>query len=146
MSVRETILAAIASRLAAIPGVVEFAREATGDPTQFPAIFLTEGPHESRSGEVQTQRYAMSVLIEGYVAGGDGAAAAAARNNLYAAAAAAIMSDGLNMGGTISGVEDIAEIRFRPSVAELSKGRRAAFELELEIQFSTMRGNPALPA
>lgn len=145
MSVRETILAEIAARLAALPDVAEFAREATGDPTKFPAIFLTEGPHEGRSGEVQTQRYAMSVLIEGYVAGGDGADAAAARNDLYAASAAAIMSDGLNLGN-FPGVEDIAEIRFRPSVAELSKARRAAFELELEIQFSTMRGNPALPA
>lgn len=144
MSVRETILADIAARLAAIPGLGEpVARESSGDPTAFPALFLTEGPQESLPGDAQASRYRMAVLIEGYVKGGDGPAAAAARNTLYAAATAAIMADGLNLDGA---VEDIQEVRFRPSVAELSNARRLAFELELEIQFSTRRGNPAQTA
>lgn len=141
--VREDILAEMASRLQAVAGVQEFARESTGDPTKFPALFLTEGPMESRTLESGTQGYAMSILIEGYVNGGDGAEAAAARNDLYAASAAALLADNQTLGGMVHHIE---ERRFRPSVAELSNKRRAAFELEVEVQFSTMRGNPALPA
>lgn len=132
---RESIFAAIASRLALARPDAEVEREPSGDPTHFPAFGVIDGGHAPTEFEACTTRYRLTVTIEGYVEGSGGAAAHAAMNALYDDAKAALIAEP-PLGGL---VESIDEGAMRVTSAPLASRRRIGFEFDLDIIFSTDR-------
>lgn len=138
---RFAIIDAIETVIQDLPGVAEVQINASGDPSQFPAAFITDTGHSPDSGtEPGATRYQMRPIIEGYVAGGDGKAATQAVNDLYLAVVTAIMADTLLQ----SLCEELNEGELRVATVVLSKQRRMGFELELDIQFVADRDSPAV--
>lgn len=140
MTVRDRIDAAIKAAIAGLAPEIEI--EPAGDPSVFPSIAVFGGNHSVREREASLTRYETEYTIEGYVEGDSGAAPTAARNALQAAIVAAIMADE-TLGGTVELVED-ADCRF--ATATLAEFRRLMFAQDFTIQFTTRRGDPALPA
>jgi hypothetical protein len=138
-AIREQILAILDTRLAALPGLAEYERMASGDPAAFPALILNDNGQSIRETEAGATRYALDLMIEGYVEGGTGASASAALNELHAAVVAAVMSEP-PIGGLAEVIEEGA---LRVDVATLGGARRLGFALDLTIQFATRRGDPA---
>lgn len=159
MTVRDTLLAAIDARisacdvtvrdtiLAAIAGVLEpFAREVeiepVGDPIQLPALGITDAGHVVVERETDITRRIMTITIDGFVDGSGGRAPNAQRSALQAAVVSALMEDE-TLGGLVELIEDGA---LRMFTAMLSEQRRLGFAQDFEIQFTTSRVNPAVPA
>src|SRR5687768_16503637 len=90
---REQLLAVVDTRLAAIPGLAEYERMASGDPSRFPALLLNDNGHSIIETVAGATRYALHVTIEGYVEGGNGPTASAALNQLYADVVQALMTE-----------------------------------------------------
>lgn len=139
---RERIFGELATRLQAIAGLGEFQRMPSGEPARFPALFLFDGGHQPAQGgeESGTQRQALSIGIDGYVAGGGGADAHAAINALYAAVIEALFPEPV-LGGLAN---EITEDGFTVTVAERASVRRLAFELQLTVHYATRRGMPQI--
>lgn len=140
MTVRDRIDAAIAKALADLAPEIEF--EPAGDPSQFPSLAVFTGGHVVVEREAGTTRYESEFTIEGYVEGDGGAAPTAERNALQAKVVAAIMADE-TLDGSIELIDD-ADCRF--ATATLASVRRLMFAQDFTIQFTTSRGDPALPA
>jgi len=140
MTVRDTILAAIEAAIADL--AVEVEVEPAGDPSEFPALGITDAGHSVLEHEVSLTRRAMTVTIDGFVDGAGGKAPTAARNALLATVVAALMADE-TLGGTVELIED-GDLRL--FTATLASVRRLGFAQDFEIQFSTSRADPALPA
>lgn len=140
MTVRDEIDAAIATALTGLAPEIEF--EPAGDPSQFPSLAVFAGGHVVIDREAGVTRYESEFTIEGYVEGDGGTAPSAERNALQAAVVAAIMADE-TLGGNVELLDD-ADCRF--ATATLASVRRLMFAQDFTIQFTTSRGNPALPA
>ncbi|CAD7335385.1 hypothetical protein FIV32_02340 [Sphingomonadales bacterium 58] len=140
-SVRESIFAEIETRLNAISGV-QVERLPAGDPDIFPALGIYDGVQEPIERGAGYTRHELTVTIEGFVEQADGVEAHVALNDLHAQTVAALLPEP-PLGGL---VDEINEGGLRVSVAELASVRRLGFGLDIIIQFSTARENPALPA
>lgn len=141
-AVREIALQVFDTRLAAIPGVLEYERMPSADPANFNALHVFDGGQEPLEAESQSSRYAMTVTVEGYVEGYSGAGASAALNALYVDVVTAMMPDP-PLGGL---AETIDEGGMRVEVAKLADKRHLAFALDFIISFPTRRGDPAQSA
>ena len=142
MTVRENIFAAVETRLGQIPGIASVERLPSGDPDLFPNLSIYDGNQDVVEEGYDHTRHSLTITIEGFVEGSSGTAVHAALSLLYADAVAALISD-----PPLDGLaETISEAGLRVSVAELAKKRRLGFALDFAIEFSTKRGNPALPA
>ena len=137
---RFAIIEAAEAAIIAISGVEEVLVNASGDPTKFNAVFITDsGQSPDSNTEPGATRYSMRLTIEGYVAGGDGKEATANLNALYLDVVNAIIAD----TELQSLCEVLNEGEMRVATVVLSNKRRMGFELELEIQFVADRDNPA---
>lgn len=116
--------------------------EPDGDPDRFPSLAIFDNGHRVIEREASITRYRMQFTVEGYVTGGGGTDARVKRNELQAIAVAALMSND-SFGGII---EEIEPTDLRMATADLASQRRLMFVQEFEIQFTTKRTNPALPA
>lgn len=139
---RLAIVEEIESRLLAIAGVAEVMINASGDPTQFPALFIDDSGHvPDELTEPGGTRYAMNIAIEGYVEGSGGKQAYADLNALYVNVVAALLPepplDGL--------AEEIDEGPMRISTAILAKQQRMGFSMDLKITFVADRTSPVAP-
>ncbi|MCK0531453.1 hypothetical protein [Sphingobium agri] len=139
---RETIFAEIERRLNDIAGIQLVERMPSGDPDAFPCLSIFDGNQEVvEEGSAHT-RHSLTVMLEGFVEGASGANVHAALSALYADAVVALITEP-PLGGL---AETISEAGMRVSVAELASKRRLGFGLDIQIEFSTQRGNPAMPA
>jgi hypothetical protein len=136
-AIREQILAVVDTRLAAFPGLGEYERNPSGDPASFPALAAHDHGQRTVETEAGATRYALTLVVEGYVQGGTGAAASAALNELYAFVVGTLMTE-VPMGGL---AETIEEGELRIAVATLAGERRLGFTLEFTITFPTRRGD-----
>lgn len=116
--------------------------EPDGDPDRFPSFAIFDNGHRVIEREASITRYRMQLTIEGYVTGGGGTDARLKRNELQAIAVAALMAND-TFGGII---EEIEPTDLRMATADLASQRRLMFAQEFEIDFTTKRTNPALPA
>lgn len=137
---RFAIIEAAEAAVSAISGVEEVLVNASGDPTRFNAVFITDSGHSPDSNtEPGATRYSMRLTIEGYVEGGEGREATSNINDLYLDVVNAIMTDDVLQ----SLCEVLDEGEMRVATVVLAKTRRMGFELELDIQFVADRTNPA---
>lgn len=137
---RFAIIEAIEAAIVEIPGVEEVLVNASGDPTRFNAVFITDNGHASDPNtEPGATRYTMRPTIEGYVKGGDGKESTSNLNDFYLDVIGAIMSD----DELQSLCEVLDEGEMRVATVVLASQRRMGFELELDIQFVADRNNPA---
>lgn len=136
-AVRELILQRVASLLAAT-GAQQIEEEPSGDPSRYPALQVYDLGHDPVTGEAGTERFILSVGIDGFVQGGTGASARADRNALYAEVIEALFADGAFDGLA----EEIEQGKLANSVADLSDTRRLGFSLDIMIHFATARGAP----
>ena len=124
------------------PLALEYEREPAGDPNEFPALAGYSQGWARLDGDGMMTRRRLSITIEGYVDGDGGFAPTAERAELAAATVAALMADE-TLGDLIEQIED-TDLRFTTAV--LSEKRRLGFAQDFEIQFTTSRRDPALPA
>jgi hypothetical protein len=137
---RFVIIQALEAAILTVPGVAEIQINASGDPAQFPALFITDTGHSPDvNSEPGATRYQMRPIIEGYVTGGDGKDATQNINALYLSVVNVIMAD----SELQTLCEEINEGELRIATVVLSKQRRMGFELEIDIQFVADRENPA---
>ena len=137
---RFAIIEAVEGAMLSISGVEEVLVNASGDPTRFNAIFITDGGQSADSNtEPGCTRYSMQLKIEGYVAGGDGKEATANINALYLDVVNAVMSE----AELQSLCEVLDEGALQVETVVLSKLRRMGFALDLNIEFVADRENPA---
>ncbi len=140
MTVRDQIIGAIEMAIADL--AVEVEVEPAGDPSEFPALGITDAGHSVLEHEATLTRRSMTVTIDGFVDGAGGKAPTAERNALLGAVVAALMAD-----ETLGGIVELIEDRdLRLFTATLASVRRLGFAQDFEIQFSTSRADPALPA
>lgn len=142
MTVRESIFAEIEARLLTVSGIGSVERMPSGDPDQFPSLAIFDGNQEVIEEGMDHTRHGLTVVIEGFVEGSSGSNVHAALSQLYADTVVALVNE-----PPLNGLaETISEAGMRVSVAELASKRRLGFGLDFTIEFSTQRGNPALPA
>jgi hypothetical protein len=139
-TVRDLIIDAIEA--AVTPLAVEVEVEPAGDPMSLPALGITDGGHSVLEHEASLTRRSMTVSIDGFVDGAGGKVPTRARNALCAAVVAAILTD----PAIAALVEVIDDGDLRLFTATLSSVRRLGFAQDFEIQFSTSRDDPAVPA
>jgi hypothetical protein len=140
LTVRDAITAAVMSALAGAADELEL--EPAGDPSRFPALGAVFGGHRVLEREAGLTRYEMPVTIDGFVDGEGGEAPSAARNALQADVVTRLVADG-QLGGIVELIEDDD---CRMFTAALANVRRLGFAQDFTVQFTTARGNPALPA
>lgn len=136
--VRERIFAAIEAALVAAGIASEIERMPSAGPTKFPALHIYDGGDSPDTGEAGTDRWAMSVEIEGTVEGGTGPEAHAAMNLLDAQVIQSLFVEPV-LGGLATEIEADA---LRPLVAERASKRRLGFTRTLTIHYATRRGSP----
>lgn len=116
--------------------------EPDGDPDRFPSFAIFDNGHRVIEREASITRHRMQFTVEGYVTGGGGTNARTARNELHAIAVAALMED-----DTFDGViEQIEATDLRMATAVLASERRLMFAQDFDVEFTTQRTDPALPA
>jgi hypothetical protein len=139
-TVRDLIIAAIVAAVSPLAEEVEV--EPAGDPIQYPALGITDSGHTVLDREAGITRRSMTLTIDGFVDGDGGAAPTAQRNALVASVVVALLTD-----PTIESVVELIEDGdLRLFTATLASVRRLGFTQDFEIQFSTSRADPALPA
>lgn len=137
-AVRELIFAGIETALDGAAEEVE--RMPSGDPSAWPALHIFDDGDRLVEGETSTDRWDLSLGIDGYVEGGSGAEAHAAINALYATVIERLYADHV-LAGLVTEIQ--AEgVRFL--VAERASKRRLAFSLDLTINYATRRGRPQI--
>ena len=142
-TVRDDIDDAIEAALVDVlgdPAAIEF--EPNGDPGVYPSLAIFNHGDRLIEQDSVSERRSMDLTIEGYVAGAGSREGVRARNDLHARAVAAIMADE-QLGGL---VELIDAGDLRRTTLQFDVGGRLTFAQDLTIQFTTLRGNPALPA
>jgi hypothetical protein len=139
-AVREQIFAAVDAALGAIAGLAEYERMPSGDPARFPAVHTFDDGDSLIEGEAGTDRWAMSLGIDGYVQTDGGAAAHAAINELHADVVSALF--GSVALATLSAEIEVQQVRFL--VAERASRRRLAMSMDLTIHYATKRGDPRI--
>jgi hypothetical protein len=140
LAVIETIDTEVEARLGLI-GVAELTVEASGDPSNFPALDIKASRWEPVNGqEPDTTYYNYFVSVEGNVEGGSGVDARRARNALYRAVVNAVVSDN-DYSGLIEWVEERGT---RPGVAILADKRRLSFVTEFCFHFPAAINDPAI--
>jgi hypothetical protein len=146
LSDETTIRTEIRTRLAAClatvlsPDAVEVDPE--GDPATFPGLALFDQGDRLMEREAMLERRLGDFSIEGYVQRGGGADASAERDKLHADAVAAIMVDD-TLGNLVELIEPGDN---RKHVARFAEAGRLAFVLDLSVQFTTLRTDPARSA
>ena len=138
-AIREQICAILDARLAAIPGVAEYERDPSGDPSDFPAISMTDNGQRIVGGESGITCYALDLTIEVYAEGSSGAAVSAQLNEFHAAVVSAIMQEP-PINGLAESFEEGDLVR---DTAHLADKPRKGFRQDFTITFPTRRGNPA---
>lgn len=136
-AVRELIIQRVVSLFSGT-SAQEIEQEPSGDPSRFPALQIYDLGHDPVLGEAGTERFILSIGIDGFVEGGSGAAARADRNALYAEVIEALFADGAFEGLA----EEIEQGKLANSVADLASKRRLGFSLDIMIHFATARGAP----
>jgi hypothetical protein len=140
-AISEQICLWLDARLAAISGVVEYERDPSGDPTDFPSVSLTYEGHVTEEAEAGTTRYVADFTIEAYLEGSSGAGVSAQMNDLHVGVVAAVVDPGNPpVGGLAERVEEGDLVR---ATAHFASIPRKGFRQQFKIQFSTQRGNPA---
>jgi len=137
-SVREQIFARIEWQLNAVYAAQEIERMPSSEPAAFPALHIFDGGDEPADGEAGTDRWAMSVEIEGTVEGGTGSEAHAAMNALDAKVIETLFAEPL-LDGLVTEIEASS---FKPQVVERASRRRLGFVRGLTIFYATRRGSP----
>jgi len=139
-AVRETIFAAVDTALSAITGLGEYERMPSGDPARFPAVHCFDDGDSLIEGEAGTDRWAMSLGIDGYVQGDGGAVAHAAINELHADVIDALFASPVL--AELAAEIEVQQVRFL--VAERASRRRLAMSMDLTINYATKRGDPRI--
>jgi hypothetical protein len=136
---REAIFALIEQRLIALTSAVEVERMASGDPSAFPSLNIEDGTQKA-DPEMETgvTHYALTIAIEGFVAGGNGPEAHAAASALYVECVTALLTEP-PLDGLAYRIEE-GEARF--AVALLSDERRIGFVCEFIVEFVADRLSP----
>ncbi len=137
-AVREQIFAAIEAALTDADFAAEIERMPSAGPTKFPALHIYDGGDIPAVGEAGTDRWEMSVEIEGTVEGGTGAEAHAAMSQLDTSVIETLFVEPV-LGGLATEIEAGA---IRPLVAERASKRRLGFTRTLIIHYATRRGSP----
>ena len=137
-AVRELIFAAIEAALTQAGIAQEIERMPASGPSRFPALHIYDGGDSPETGEAGTDRWALSVEIEGTVEGGTGPEAHAAMNLLDAQAIEALFVEPV-LGGLATEIEAGA---LRPLVAARASKRSVGFTRTLTIYYATRRGSP----
>lgn len=122
------------------PAAIEF--EPNGDPGVYPSLAIFNHGDRLIEQDALCERRSMDLTVEGYVAGAGTREGVRARNDLHARAVAAIMAEE-QLGGL---VELIEPGECRRTTLQFDVGGRLTFAQDFTIQFTTSRGNPALPA
>lgn len=147
-TVRDNIIGyaitALTARLATITATPQVEVEPDGDPdpTRLPSLAIFDGGHRVIERESSITRHRMLLTIEGYVTGGGGNNARLRRNELQAIAVRALMADD-TFGGVI---EQIEPTGLRMATAVLASEQRLMFAQDFDVDFTTQRTDPALPA
>ncbi|KKC24855.1 hypothetical protein [Sphingomonas sp. SRS2] len=138
-AVRERIAAILDQRLQSIPGIAEYERDPSADPTNFPALSMTDNGDDPLEEESGITRYAMSLDIECYAEGYHGSEVSAELNEIHAAVVQALMQE-----PPIDGLaERFEEGPLKRYTAQLASKPRKGFKKAFTIIFTTRRGDPA---
>lgn len=137
VAVREVILQRVVTLLSGT-SAQQIEEEPSGDPSRFPALQIYDLGHDPVTGEAGTERFILSLGIDGFVEGGTGASARADRTALYAEVVEALFAEGAFDGLA----EEIEQGKLANSVADLASKRRLGFSLDIMIHFATARGAP----
>ena len=135
---RFLMLDKIAELLTGGTGASEVELMPSGEPEKFSALHIFDEGQDPEPGEVGTERFALSIGIDGYVSGGAGREALEALNNLYADTKEALFAEPV-LGGLANEIE---ETSFRVHVTERASKRRLSFSLGLSVHYATQRGSP----
>ncbi len=136
-AVRELIMQRVVTLLSGA-SAQEVEEEPSGDPSRFPALQIYDLGHDPVMGEAGTERFILSIGIDGFVEGGSGASARADRTALYTEVIEALFADGAFEGLA----EEVEQGKLANSVADLASKRRLGFSLDIAIHFATARGAP----
>lgn len=139
-AVRERIFQRVDQIYEALSGIA-YERQPSGFPDTFPALAAHDGGQRKIEGEVGIDRWALHLIIEGFIEGSGGSATHTALNELHAIAVSSLMGD----DDLAALVEVIEPGDLRVDVAEISSSRRIGFSQDMLVQFSTSRTDPALP-
>jgi hypothetical protein len=143
-TILDTIVEAIEGRLQALPQITDpdaVEVEPGGDPAIFPALQIFVFGGSALEPETAMSRWSMRLTVWGYAQRGDGKLASRERSTLWAATIAALVDE--QFGGIVERI-DPADWQFQ--TAELSSKRRLAFIQAFDVEFSTLRSNPAVQA
>ena len=137
---RETIIAAVFTRLQTVPGLALCRRMPNAEPSEFPALDLDDRGQQVLDRDAQQTRYAMTLVVEGRVQGTGGTAAHQALNTLYAATVRALLAD-IQLGGLC---DDIREEDTSIDVSALAQSATLAFATAFTIEFTARTYDPDL--
>lgn len=138
--IRFQIVDKVAELLSGIATAPEIEIMPSGEAERFPALHIFDEGQDPVEGEAGTERFVLTVGIDGYVERGDGREALAAIDSLYADVKEALFAEPV-LGGLATEIE---ESRFRVLVTERASKRRLAFDLGITISYATRRGDPRI--
>ncbi len=137
--VREQVLAAVATLLAAIPGVALY-RNRTVPVATFPALVLRDGGMTPSDETLGFTDYRLRLDVEGWVSAGTDAELGPAISELHAAVVAALLAD-TRLGGI---AVDLHEGETSDPEIDRGEGRApvAVFSTAFDVRFWTREGDP----
>lgn len=140
-AIREQIFQAVETALGAIALSPTVKRMVIGDfsEQEFPALNIDDVGQSMSEEETGVSRYALDLVVEGFVEGATGPLAHAALNELHAQVVKALRTEPL-LGGL---AEEVSEGATRVDVAQLADARRLAFAQDFKVIFTTVAGDPA---
>lgn len=141
--VREQILAAIKTKLAAIavPAGLQVYRNKTTEVDRFPALVVQDSEQEVISDQTQFARYQMTVGVTGFVQNTDEALIGSLVNELYGAVVAALLSD-VTQGNLAI---DTREESMTTEINEADDAKvTAVFAVSFKVEYATKYGQPAV--
>lgn len=152
MIIRETIIAAVCARAAAIPGLAVFELLPPQQPSIYPSLSLDDLGHRRDESDATHSRYTLSLQFTGIVQGAPGPENAdagrdahAQANRLYADLVRVLLADNSQLPEVPGGVVELVdEGPLSIDVSTLATDSTIAFTLDIEIQFINRRHDPAL--
>jgi hypothetical protein len=153
MIIRETIIAAVLARVAAIPGLAACELLPPQQPSVYPSLSIDDLGHRRDESDATHSRYTLSLQFTGLVEGAPGPENAdagrdahAQANRLYADLVRVLMADNARLPEVPGNVVELVdEGPLSLDVSTLASDRILAFTLDIEIQFINRRHDPALP-
>jgi hypothetical protein len=149
LTIRETIIAAVLARLAAIPGLAALEFMPSAPPSEFPAIAVDDFGQTRDETDATQSTYTMTLSLEAFVqvpggAANGGALAHAQAMQLYASAVTAVMATPDRLGEAGDVVQSVEEGPLQIEVSALAATRTLSFTLSFDIQFINRSHDPSL--